>query len=84
MKNFAVNLLIDVVNACINWWSAIIDAVDLVQLWIGVVVLVALFSIVLTPMRGGQLLGGGAIGTFTQTKINKKLRKSQSYHHEED
>lgn len=72
-------MLKNIVNACLAWFTLIINATGLRYFWTGVVILTALMSIVFVPMRSGQLLGGGAIGTFATTKINKRIRKSQSY-----
>lgn len=77
--NACIDMLMYITSACLTWFSAIINATGLRHFWTGVVILVALMSIVFVPMRSGQLLGGGAIGTFATTKINKKIRKSQSY-----
>lgn len=71
-----IDMLVDIVNASLRWWDLIISATGLKSFWIAVVILVALFSIVLVPMRSGQLLGGGAIGTFARTKINNRRRRN--------
>lgn len=80
--NACINMLMKIVSAGLTWFTAIINATGLRSFWTSVVILVAFMSIVLVPMRSGQLLGGGAIGTFATTKINKKIRKSQSYNGE--
>lgn len=79
-----LSMLRDIVDFCLDVWMAILNATGLGYWWTASVILVVVFSIVFVPMRGGQLLGGGAIASFATTKINKRLRKSQSYHHEDD
>lgn len=76
MRTAIINMLYTIISTVMSWWNAIIAGTDMAPLWGGAVVIVMLFSIVLTPMRGGQLLGGGAIGTFAKSKIHNQ-RKSK-------
>lgn len=79
ISSACLNMLMHIVDAALTWWTAIINATGLRNFWTSVVILTLMMSIVFVPMRSGQLLGGGAIGTFASTKINKRIRRSQSY-----
>ena len=79
-----IDMLMSIVSSCLTWFSAIFKATGLRNFWIGVVILVALMSIVIVPMRSGQLLGGGAISTFARSKINNKNKRSNTHHDGDD
>ena len=60
-----------VLASVLNWFIQIYDAVGLTSLWIGAVVFVAVFSIVVVPLRGGADLSRGALGSFLMNKVNR-------------
>lgn len=78
MKNAVIQMLKDIIDACLLWWKAIFSATEMRDLWLGVVIMVALFSIIFVPMRSGQLLGGGAISTFATNQVNKHRKKKSN------
>lgn len=66
-------------SALLGWYMDIYEILGMTSLWIGVVVLVIVFTVVLVPLRGGSGISGGAIGDFTVTSVNaSKARERQA------
>lgn len=60
-----------VLTQVLLWFQNIIWATGLAPLWSGAMVFVAVFSILLIPLRGGADLTKGAIGRFAIGRINR-------------
>lgn len=71
-------MLKNIINACLAWFTQIINATGLRFFWTGVVILAVLMSIVFVPMRSGQMLGGGAISTFATSRISNAKRNKRA------
>lgn len=56
------------------WFQDIMTATGLMPLWAGTLVVVAVFSIILIPLRGGADLTSGALGSFILGRVNKTRR----------
>lgn len=63
-----------VFTTLLQWFQKVYNAVDMFDLWIGIVVFVAVFSIVVMPLRGGADLTHGVFGSFLMNKVNKHKR----------
>lgn len=61
-----------VLSTAINWFQEILIACGTFDIWKGVIVFVALFSIILIPLRGGGDLTAGLLGGFVMNRINKR------------
>lgn len=63
-----------VLTECIYWFEDVMKATGLFPLWAGTLVVVAVFSILLIPLRGGADLTNGALGGFVVNRVNKAKR----------
>lgn len=72
--SFAVAFGKRILTTLLIWFQDIYEATGMTSLWIGVVVLAAVFSIVIAPLRGGADLTGGALGGFLMNKVNRHKR----------
>lgn len=68
---FAVAFGKRVLTSVLGWFVDIYEATGMTSLWIGVVVLAAVFSIVVVPLRGGADLSRGALGSFVMNRVNR-------------
>lgn len=71
IAKFAIQFCKVILSNCLQWFVMVYDALGLKSLWIGAVVLAAVFSIVIVPLRGGADLTGGALGSFLVNKTNR-------------
>lgn len=71
---FAVAFGKRILTTLLVWFQDIYEATGMTSLWIGVVVLAAVFSIVIIPLRGGADLTNGALGSFLMNKVNRHKR----------
>ena len=71
LGDWAIALMKRILTECLYWFSDVISATGLTPLWAGILVIVAVFSIILIPLRGGADLTGGAIGQFVKGRINR-------------
>ena len=60
-----------VLTQAINWFDKVMTATGLEPLWAGALIIIALFSIILVPLRGGADLTRGALGSFVFSRVNK-------------
>lgn len=72
--SFAVAFGKRILTTLLMWFQDIYEATGMTSLWIGVVVLAAVFSIVIVPLRGGADLTNGALGGFLMNKVNRHKR----------
>lgn len=72
--SFAVAFGKRILTTLLIWFQDIYEATGMTSLWIGVVVLTAVFSIVIVPLRGGADLTNGALGGFLMNKVNRHKR----------
>lgn len=72
--DFAVTFGNRILTTLLTWFQSIYRACGMESLWIGVVVLAAVFSIVIVPLRGGADLSNGALGGFLMNKVNRHKR----------
>lgn len=63
-----------VITEVLYWFQQIMTATGLMPLWAGTLVVTAVFSIILIPLRGGADLTRGALGQFVFGRINKAKR----------
>lgn len=71
---FAVAFGKRILTTLLLWFEEIYRATGMTSLWIGAVVLAAVFSIVIFPLRGGADLTSGALGGFLMNKVNRHRR----------
>lgn len=71
VSEFAISFGKRILTTVLTWFNEIYEALGLTSLWIGVVVLAAVFSIVIIPLRGGADLSRGALGSFVMNKVNR-------------
>lgn len=69
-----------ILTEAIHWFEQILVATGLRGVWAGVMVFVAVFSILLIPLRGGADLTGGALGSFVKSRVNHSKPKSRVNH----
>lgn len=74
ISQFAISFGKRILTTVLLWFEDVYRALGLSSLWIGVVVLAAVFSIVIVPLRGGADLSRGALGTFVMNKVNRHKR----------
>lgn len=60
-----------VLTQSIYWFQDVLSATGLTPLWSGAMVFVAVFSILLIPLRGGADLTRGALGKFVMGRVNR-------------
>lgn len=68
---FALQFGKTVLSNVLSWFIEIFNRTGMTGLWIGVVVLMAVFSIVIIPLRGGADLSKGALGSFVMNRTNR-------------
>lgn len=69
--DFSVNMCLIICRHLLSWFTDILTFTDMYELWIGVVVFTAVFSIVILPLRGGIDLSRGVFGSFLMNKVNR-------------
>lgn len=72
--SFAIAFCRRILATLLAWFFDLYESLGLTSLWIGVVVLSAVFSIVIIPLRGGADLTRGALGSFVMNKVNRHKR----------
>lgn len=72
--SFALSFGKRILTTVITWYQQVYEAMGMTSLWIGVVILSAVFSIVIIPLRGGADLSRGALGSFLMNKVNRHKR----------
>lgn len=72
--SFALSFGKRILTTVITWYQQVYEAMGMTSLWIGVVILSAVFSIVIIPLRGGADLSRGALGSFLMNKVNHHKR----------
>lgn len=78
LANSCLLLVDSIISFLLDVWMAILNATGLGFWWLASVILFIVFSVVFVPMRSGQLLGGGAIATFTTNKISSAKRNREA------
>lgn len=61
-----------VLTTSILWFEQILDATGLTGVWMGIIIVFAVFSILLVPLRGGFDLSQGALGSFIMGRVNRR------------
>lgn len=65
-----------VLTKCLDWFQLILQKCGGMNLWAGAVVFVAVFAILLLPLRGGASLGDGAFTGFILGRVNKAKKNT--------
>ena len=76
---WAITYVRTIIKVCLAWFASILEALDMEPLWIGAVVFVIVFSVILLPMRGGSMLGGGLASDVVRSRISRSHRQSNKY-----
>lgn len=71
---WAITYVRTIVKVCLGWFASILEALDMESLWIGAVVFAIVFSVILLPMRGGAMLGGGLASDIVRSRIASRRR----------
>ena len=74
VASFAISFGKRILTQLLYWFEDVFSAVGMTELWIGIVVFAAVFSIVIAPLRGGADLTHGALGGFLMNKVNRHKR----------
>lgn len=74
VASFAISFGKRILTQLLFWFEDVLSAVGMTELWIGIVVFAAVFSIVIVPLRGGADLTGGALGSFMKNKVSRYNR----------
>lgn len=83
---WAITYVRTIVKTCLGWFATILKVLDMEPLWIGAVVFVIVFSVILLPLRGGSMLGGGMVSDVSRHQLSIKRRdhKKNAKKHSED
>lgn len=76
---WAILYIRTILKTCLGWFSSILSSLDMVPLWMGAVVFVIAFSVILLPLRGGSMLGGGAVSDFAGSRLSSSRRNSNKH-----
>lgn len=81
LLDWSISYLRTILIRSLSWFSVILGSMNLQKLWLGAVVFVIVFSVILLPLRGGAMLGGGMMSDIVRTKIRN--RKNSNKHTED-
>lgn len=70
----SIDIVVQAVTAGFGMFKSLLDSVDAVGFWISAVLLVMVFSILILPLRGGQMVHVGGFAGFVSNKISGKRR----------
>lgn len=82
-SEWAISYVRAIVTNVLDWFMTIMSESGMGMVWTGVVVFVAVFSIIIMPLRGGAPLGGGISDVvMNQTHKSKRSQRERSrqYH----
>ena len=79
LSDWAITYVRTILQYGLNWFTRILGSMGLQYLWIGAVVFVIVFSVILLPMRGGSMLGGGMVSDMVRSRISSSRRNSNKH-----
>lgn len=75
---WAITYVRTIITVCLAWFASILEVLDMEALWTGAVVFAIVFSVILLPMRGGSMLGGGMLSDIAGSRIRSGRREARS------
>ena len=60
-----------ILGTCLGWFEDIMSEAGLIEVWVALIVLSAVFSVILVPLRGGSPLSLGGLTDFARNKVNR-------------
>lgn len=69
LAEWAVSYIRIIIQYVLSWFSNVMGVMGLQWLWLGAVVFTIVFSVILLPMRGGSMLGGGMASDIARSKV---------------
>lgn len=78
LSEWAISYVRTILDWGLYWFSRILGSMGLQWLWLGAVVFVIVFSVILLPMRGGAMLGGGLMSDIAGSRIRSSRRDSKA------
>lgn len=79
LSDWVISYVRTILQYCLSWITQIFGSTGLQYLWIGAVVFVIVFSVILLPMRGGSMLGGGMVSDMVRSRISSSRRNSNKH-----
>lgn len=77
LAEWAIAYVRTILKYGLNWFTRVLSSMGLHWLWLGAVVFVIVFSVILLPMRGGSMLGGGLISDIAGSRIRSSRRDAK-------
>lgn len=74
MVDQVIYILNGALRACISWFDNIMTETDMLEVWIALVLMAAVFSIILVPLRGGASVHLGGFTNYMRNKVNRHRR----------
>lgn len=78
---WAVEYLKTIILEILIWFTNILTVLDMQWLWLGAVIFSIVFSVILLPLRGGSMLGGGLMSDVARSRIRSRRNSNK---HTED
>lgn len=79
LSEWAITYVRTVLQYGLSWFSLILGRMGIQWLWVGAVVFVIVFSVILLPMRGGSMLGGGMVSDIARSRISSRRRNANKH-----
>lgn len=74
---WAVTYIRSILEAGFGWFSVIIGKLQMQWLWLGAVIFCIVFSVILMPLRGGAMLGGGLMSDVARSRIRNRRNSNK-------
>ena len=71
LADWCIAVMKRVLTEVIYWFDTILVSTGMRSVWGGILVVVAVFSVLLIPLRGGADLTSGALGSFVKSRVNR-------------
>lgn len=78
LSEWAITYVKTILQFVLAWFTRILGSIHMHWLWLGAVVFVIVFSVILLPMRGGAMLGGGLMSDIAGSRIRSNRREARS------
>lgn len=79
LSDWAITYVRTILQYGLSWFTRILGSMGLQWLWVGAVVFVIVFSVILLPMRGGSMLGGGMVSDIARSRISASRRQANKH-----
>lgn len=74
---WAVTYIRTILEAGFVWFSNILGTLNMQWLWLGAVIFCIVFSVILLPLRGGAMLGGGLMSDVARSRVRNRRNSNK-------